>query len=128
MATFMTKEEISKLADAFVKKFNEMDTLELYGLTKSLEKAFGFGAAPRQSAQEVVQEEEKTEYSVLLKSEGEKRIKIIKAIRAEFLISLKEAKTLVEQAPVLLVEDYSQGDAEKLKKTLEDLGATVEVK
>jgi len=74
-------------------------------------------------------EEEKTEFDVVLKSFGAKKINVIKAIRAAISgLGLKEAKTLVESAPVAVKEAVSKDEAEELKKALEEAGAEVEVK
>lgn len=73
-------------------------------------------------------EPEKTTFDVVLKAAGEKKIQIIKVVRAATGLGLKEAKDLVEAAPKTVKESLSKEDAEKLKKELEDQGATVELK
>src|SRR5207244_7579924 len=82
----------------------------------------GAAAAP------VEKEEEKTTFDVVLKAAGEKKIQVIKEVRTATGLGLKEAKDLVEGAPKTVKEALSKEDAEKLKKTLEDQGATVELK
>jgi large subunit ribosomal protein L7/L12 len=80
----------------------------------------GGGAAPT--------EEEKTEFDVVLESFGEKKIGVIKVVRAATALGLKEAKDLVEKAPAKVKEGLSKEDAEKLKTSLEEAGATVSIK
>jgi large subunit ribosomal protein L7/L12 len=83
----------------------------------------GGGAAP--AAEKA---EEKTTFDVVLKAAGEKKIQVIKEVRTATGLGLKEAKDLVEGAPKVVKESLTKEDAEKLKKTLEDQGATVELK
>jgi large subunit ribosomal protein L7/L12 len=73
-------------------------------------------------------EEAKTTFDVVLKAVGDKKIQVIKEVRTATGLGLKEAKDLVEGAPKVVKEALSKEDAEKLKKTLEDQGATVELK
>jgi large subunit ribosomal protein L7/L12 len=73
-------------------------------------------------------EEEKTTFDVVLKSGGEKKIQVIKVVRAATQLGLKEAKDLVEGAPKTVKENITKEEAEKLKKELEEQGATVELK
>ena len=73
-------------------------------------------------------EEEKTEFDVVLESFGEKKIGVIKVVRAATALGLKEAKDLVEKAPAKVKEGLSKEDAEKLKTSLEEAGATVSIK
>src|SRR5688572_358140 len=82
----------------------------------------GGGAAPAEK------EEEKTMFDVVLKAAGDKKIQVIKEVRTATGLGLKEAKDLVEGAPKTVKEGLSKEDAEKLKKALEDQGATVELK
>ncbi len=82
----------------------------------------GGGAAVAEKA------EEKTTFDVVLKAAGDKKIQVIKEVRTATGLGLKEAKDLVEGAPKTIKEALSKEDAEKLKKTLEDQGATVELK
>jgi large subunit ribosomal protein L7/L12 len=83
----------------------------------------GGGAAPP-----VEKAEEKTTFDVVLKSGGDKKIQVIKVVRAATQLGLKEAKDLVEGAPKTVKENLSKEEAEKLKKELEEQGATVELK
>ena len=85
----------------------------------------GGGAAPAAAAPV---EEAKTTFDVVLKAAGDKKINVIKDVRAVTGIGLKEAKDMVEGAPKTIKEGLSKEDAEKLKKTLEDQGASVELK
>jgi large subunit ribosomal protein L7/L12 len=83
----------------------------------------GGGAAPA-----VEKAEEKTTFDVVLKAAGDKKINVIKEVRTATGLGLKEAKDLVEGAPKVVKEGLDKAEAEKLKKTLEDQGATVELK
>ena len=76
---------------------------------------------------EVAEEEEKTSFDVILKVVGDQKIKVIKEVRAATSLGLKEAKDLVEGAPKTVKEGISKEDAEKLRKSLEEVGATIEV-
>jgi large subunit ribosomal protein L7/L12 len=82
----------------------------------------GAGAAPAEAA------EEKSTFDVILKASGDKKIQVIKEVRAATGLGLKEAKDLVEGAPKTVKEGLSKEEAEKLKKALEEQGATVELK
>jgi len=84
------------------------------------------GAAPAGGGAEVA--EEKTEFDVVLASFGEKKINVIKVVRAHTGLGLKEAKELVDGAPSTVKEAVSKDEAEKVKKELEEAGATVEIK
>ena len=107
--------------------------MEVMELVKAIEEKFGVSAAapvavaagPAAAAAPV---EEQTEFTVVLKAAGEKKVEVIKAVRAITGLGLKEAKDLVEGAPKDLKEGVSKEDAEKMKKDLEAAGATVEVK
>ena len=106
--------------------------LEVMELVKAMEEKFGVSAAapvmmagPAAAAAVV---EEQTEFTVVLKVFGEKKVEVIKAVRAITGLGLKEAKDLVEGAPQIVKEAVSKADAEKMKKDLEAAGATVEVK
>jgi large subunit ribosomal protein L7/L12 len=84
------------------------------------------GAAPAAAA--AAPAEEKTEFDVILQAAGEKKINVIKVVRAHTGLGLKEAKDLVDGAPKTVKEAISKEEAEKLKKEFEEAGATVEVK
>ena len=106
--------------------------LEVMELVRAMEEKFGVSAAapvmmagPAAAAAVV---EEQTEFTVVLKVFGEKKVEVIKAVRAITGLGLKEAKDLVEGAPQTVKEAVSKVDAEKMKKDLEAAGATVEVK
>jgi len=120
-------------------KFNDiissvqsMTVLELSELVKAIEEAFGvsamsMAAAPAASAEVEAPKEEKSEFKVVLKSMGADKIKVIKALRSVVTLGLAEAKTMVESAPVTVVEAASKDDAAKMKAALEEAGATVEL-
>ena len=109
-----------------------MTVLELAELVKALEEEFGVSAAaptvvagPAAAAEEV---EEKTEFDVILKEVGDKKINVIKEVRGLLGLGLKEAKDLVDGAPSTVKEGLSKDEAESLKKVLEEAGAEVELK
>ena len=107
--------------------------MEVMELVKAIEEKFGVSAAapvavaagPAAAAAPV---EEQTEFTVVLKAAGEKKVEVIKAVRAITGLGLKEAKDLVEAAPKTLKEGASKEEAEAMKKKLEEAGAKVEVK
>jgi len=111
-----------------------MTVLELSEFVKKLEDRFGVtaaapvavaAAAPSSAAPK---EEEKTEFAVVLAAAGEKKIQVIKEVRALTSLGLKEAKDLVDGAPKTVKEGVSKEEAAKIKQQLEAVGATVEVK
>ena len=114
-----------------------MTVLELSNLVKDMEKEFGVSAAPvgigavspgAASASDVPEEaKEKTTFTVLLKQFGDKKIQVIKEVRAITDLGLKEAKDLVESAPKPIKENVSKEEADELKKKLEAVGAVVEL-
>lgn len=113
----------------------QMPVLELVDLIKELEEAWGVSAAAPVAVAAVAADgagaaaaEEQTEFDVILASFGEAKVAVIKAVRAITGLGLKDAKDLVEKAPSTIKEAVSKDDAAKLKKDLEDAGATVEVK
>ncbi|MEI2454157.1 50S ribosomal protein L7/L12 [Lysobacter firmicutimachus] len=111
----------------------EKTLMEVMELVKAIEEKFGVTAAapvvvsggPAADAAPV---EEQTEFNVILKAAGDKKVEVIKAVRAITGLGLKEAKDLVEGAPQTVKEAVSKDDAAKMKKDLEAAGATVEVK
>lgn len=113
-----------------------MTVLELSELIKEMEEKFGVSAAAAAVAVAAAPAaggaaaaaEEKTEFTVVLASAGEKKVEVIKVVRAATGLGLKEAKDLVDGAPKPVKEGISKADADALKKQLEDAGATVEVK
>ena len=112
---------------------SEMTIVQVVELISMMEDKFGVtaaapvavAAAPAAGAAVAA---EKTEFDVVLKAFGEKKVEVIKAVRAATGLGLKEAKDLVEGAPATLKEALSKADAEALKKQLEEAGATVEIK
>jgi large subunit ribosomal protein L7/L12 len=125
----MTKEEI-------LTAIKGMSVLELSELVKELEKEFGVSAAPVAVAAPAggaaqagaPAAEEKSEFSVVLKSVGENKINVIKAVREVTTLGLKEAKDLVESAPKPIKEGVNKEEAATIQKKLQEAGATVEVK
>lgn len=128
----LTKEEI-------VAAIKSMTVLDLADLVKTLENEFGVSAAPVAVAAapaaavpseqaEAPAAEEKTEFTITLKSFGEKKIEVIKAVREVTTLGLKQAKDLVEAAPQVIKEGASKEEAETIKQKLEAAGATVEIK
>ena len=123
-------------AENFVKEIEGMTVLELNGLVKALEEKFGVSASamamPAAGGGVAVAaapaEEEKTEFTVVLTAVGDKKIEVIKEVRALTGLGLKEAKDLVEGAPKTVKEGVSKDDAAKMKATLEKVGAKVELK
>ena len=111
-----------------------MTVLELSELIKEMEAKFGVSAAAAAvavaapSAGPAAAVEEKTEFTVVLAAAGEKKVEVIKVVRAATGLGLKEAKDLVDGAPKAVKEAISKADAAALKKQLEDAGAKVEVK
>ncbi len=112
-----------------------MSLIDVTELVKMMEDKFGVSAAAPVAVAAAgaggaaaAPAEEQTEFTVALKAIGEKKVEVIKAVRAITGLGLKEAKDLVESAPATVKEDVSKEDAEKFKKDLEAAGATVEVK
>ena len=123
------------VVDEIVEKIEKLTLLEAVELKKALEDKFGVtAAAPMMmgavsaAAAPAAAAEEKTEFNVELKSAGAQKINVIKVMRAATGLGLKEAKDLVDGAPKTVKESLSKDDAEKLKKELEEAGATVELK
>jgi len=109
---------------------SELSVLELSELVKEFEEKFGVSAQPVAVAGGAVAgeaAEEKTEFDVILKDPGAKKINVIKAVRALTGLGLKEAKAMAEEAGVKVKEGVSKEDAEAAKTALEEAGATVEV-
>ncbi|MBW8371020.1 MAG: 50S ribosomal protein L7/L12 [Thiobacillus sp.] len=112
-----------------------MTVLELSELIKEMEEKFGVSAAAAAVAVAApaagggaAAAEEQTEFTVMLNSAGEKKVEVIKVVRAATGLGLKEAKDLVDGAPKAVKEGVSKADADALKKQLEEAGASVEVK
>jgi large subunit ribosomal protein L7/L12 len=108
---------------------SNLSVLELSQLVKEFEEKFGVSAQPVAvaGAAAVEEVEEKTEFDVILKDPGAKKINVIKAVRALTGLGLKEAKAMAEEAGAKVKEAVSKEDAEAAKKALEDAGATVEL-
>ena len=128
MSTAITKEQV-------VSFIENMSVLELSQLVKELETKFGVSAAAPVAVAAVggaaaagPAAEAKTEFNVVLAAAGDKKIEVIKEVRAITGLGLKEAKDLVEGAPKTLKEGVSKADADEMKKKLEAVGATVTLK
>ena len=123
----MTKEEIMEAIE-------NMTVLELSELVKAMEEKFGVSAAAPVAVAAVggaaagAAAEEKSEFTVMLASAGDKKINVIKAVREATGLGLKEAKELVDGAPAAVKENVAKAEAEELKAKLEEAGATVELK
>ncbi len=129
MATKMSNEELLEV-------FETMTVLELSEFLKAFEERFdvtaaapiAFAAAAGAGDAAAPAEEEKDEFDVVLASVGDKKIQVIKEVRALTSLGLKEAKALVDEAPKPVLEGVSKEDAEKAKAQLESAGATIELK
>ena len=122
--------------EEILNEIGEMSVLELSELIKDVEDKFGVSAsaavavaAPTAAAAgEEAASEEQTEFDVMLASFGEKKVGVIKAVRAITALGLKEAKDLVEAVPSVVKESVNKDESEEFKKQLEEAGATVEIK
>jgi len=128
-----TAKKSSAKFDKLIKEIEGLSVVDLAELVKELEDRFGIEAAPMAAApaaggDDAEEEEEKSEYDVNLKSSGDKKIEVIKAIRTVIEMGLKDAKDLVDAAPKMLKEKMPKEDAEKLKKAIEGAGGEVELK
>ena len=123
----MTKEEIMQAIEG-------MTVLELSELVKAMEEKFGVSAAApvavaaAPAAGAAAGGEEKSEFDVILKDAGDKKIGVIKVVREATGLGLKEAKAVVDGAPAPVKEKVSKADADALKSKLEEAGAVVEIK
>ena len=118
--------------DEILNAIAEMSVMDVVELVSAMEEKFGVSAAAAVAAAPAAAAaapaaEEKTEFDVILKSAGEKKVNVIKVVRALTGLGLKEAKDLVDGAPKALKEGVSKADAEDAKKQLEEAGATVEL-
>jgi large subunit ribosomal protein L7/L12 len=119
--------------DDILEAVGSMTVMDLNDLVKAFEEKFGVSAAaaavaaaaPAAAAAAV---EEQTEFTGMLLAAGEKKVEVIKVVRAVTGLGLKEAKDLVDGAPKAVKEGVSKADAEALKKQLEDAGAKIEIK
>lgn len=122
----VTKEDV-------ISYIENMTVLELSEFVKELQEKFGVSAAapvammPAGQAQAEASTEEKTEFNVMLTAVGEKKIQVIKVVRALTGLGLKEAKEFVESAPKAVKEAVSKEEAEDVKKQLEEVGAAAEI-
>jgi large subunit ribosomal protein L7/L12 len=128
MAPDITKEEV-------ISFISNMTVLELAKLIKELEEKFGVTAAPVTIAamapaggEAAAPAEEKTEFDVIIASAGDKKIQVIKEVRAITGLGLKEAKALVDGTPTPVKQGVPKEEAEAIKKQLEEAGASVEIK
>ncbi|WP_079432642.1 50S ribosomal protein L7/L12 [Zoogloea sp. LCSB751] len=123
----ITKEDILEAVGA-------LTVIELNDLVKAFEEKFGVSAAalavaaPGAAGGAAAAVEEQTEFNVVLLAAGDKKVEVIKVVRAVTGLGLKEAKDLVDGAPKPVKEGIAKADAEALKKQLEDAGAKVEIK
>ena len=118
--------------DEIIDALKEMTLLEASELVKAIEDTFGVSAAAAVAAAPVAgaaaAAEEKTEFDVVLTGFGDQKIKVIKAVREITNLGLAEAKAKVEGIPCAIKEQVSKDEAEELKKKLEEVGASVELK
>ena len=124
--------------EELMETIENMTVLELSELVKALEERFGVSATAVAAAPAVgaaagdgagaAAEEEQTEFDVVLQSAGDKKIQVIKVVRAATGLGLKEAKALVDEAPNPVREGVSREDAEALQNQLQEAGATVELR
>jgi large subunit ribosomal protein L7/L12 len=120
----ITKEQI-------LEAISEMSVMNVVDLITAMEEKFGVSASMpinNSNHHEKDTNEEKTEFDIFLKVIGPNKVSVIKTVRSATGLGLKEAKDLVESAPTVLKENISKEDAESLKKTLEDVGAEIEIK
>jgi large subunit ribosomal protein L7/L12 len=130
------EKEMAITREQIIEAIGSMSVLELSELVKDLESKFGVSAAmpmagfvPAQGeASQEAEEEEQTEFSVVLVSSGQKKIQVIKEVRAITSLALKDAKALVDASPSPIKEGVGKEEAEEIKSKLEAAGATVELK
>ena len=119
-----------------IEAIEQKPLIEIVGLVKEMEEKWGVSAAavaaipagPMQGAADAAAAEEQTEFDVVMSSFGEKKVGVIKVVRALTGLGLKEAKDLVEGVPATIKEAVAKEEAEDVKKQLEEAGATAEVK
>ena len=125
----LSKEEI-------IEAIKEMSVLDMADLVKALEDEFGVSAAPvavavapgaTGAAEAAAQDDEQSEFNIVLKEIGSNKINVIKAVREVTSLGLREAKELVESAPTNVKEGVSKDDADETKSKLEEAGAVVSV-
>src|SRR5438105_2534344 len=128
-ATAEIKELGDKLAGLSIRQAVDLkDYLKTLGIEPAAGGAVMMAGPAGGAAAPAEKEEAKTTFDVVLKTAGDKKIQVIKVVRAATGLGLKEAKDLVEGAPKVVKENLSKEDAEKLKKELEEQGGTVELK
>jgi len=128
-STVTSKEEI-------LEAISQMSVMDLVDLISEMEEKFGVSAsAPiavaavsADASESDEQGDEQTEFDLILQNMGDNKIAVIKAVRAITALGLKDAKDMVESAPVTVKEAVSKGEAEEMKKQLEESGAAVELK
>ena len=123
----------SEKSTNILEEIKSLTIIELADLVKAVEEEFGVSAAAPvgvavAGAAAAPAAEEKTEFDVILKGDGGKKLNVIKAVREITGLGLKEAKEMVESAPKAVKEGVSKDEAESIKKTLEESGAEVEIK
>lgn len=122
--------------DDILNAIAEMSVMEVVELISDMEEKFGVSAAAAVAAAPAAgggdaggaAAEEQSEFDVVLQAAGDKKVNVIKAVRAATDLGLKEAKALVDEAPSAIKEGVSKDEAEEVKKQLEEAGATVELK
>src|SRR5579883_3302878 len=127
LSTFQESTNMSLSNEQIIDAISSKTLVEVMELVKAMEEKLGVSAAPAAGGGAAAAEE-KTEFTVVLAAAGEKKVEVIKAVRAITGLGLKEAKDLVEGAPQTVKEGVSKEDAEKFKKDLEAAGAKVELK
>ena len=130
MATLTKDDILDAIANMTVLELSELlkDFEEKFGVTAAAPVAAFAGPMPGGGDGAAAAEEEKDEFDVVLAAAGDKKIQVIKEVRALTSLGLKEAKDLVDSAPKPVLEHASKEDAEKAKAQLEEAGATVELK
>ncbi|HIC09710.1 MAG TPA: 50S ribosomal protein L7/L12 [Aquificales bacterium] len=127
----MANEKLEKI----IEELEQLSLLEIVELTKMMEEKWGVSAqavaavaaVPGAAGAGEAQQEEKTEFDVVLKNPGSNKIKVIKVVREITGLGLKEAKALVDGAPAKVKEGVSKEEAEQIKAKLEEVGAEVEI-
>jgi len=128
-STVTSKEKI-------LEAISQMSVMDLVELISEMEEKFGVSAsapiavaaASAETAETTEQGDEQTEFDLILQNMGDNKIAVIKAVRAITALGLKDAKDMVEKAPVTVKEAVSKDEAEEIKKQLEESGATAELK
>jgi len=124
---------MSQKHEEIIDALSKMNVLEIIELTKLAEKKFNLSIEniqkPIEKKEEVITEkkEEKTNFTIIMKNYGKSKINVIKIIRTILNLGLKEAKSFVESLPATIKENSNKEEAEKIKKQLEDVGATIEL-